>query len=278
MNKVAIKMSRLLLIIFVLAVATACGGSSGSGTSALEAIRNRGYLIVGVFGETPPFGYITQDGEHAGRDIYIARRFAYELFGDANAVQFVITEAANRIEFLRAYRVDVIIANFTVTQERMEQVDFALPYARVALGIVAPDGNGIESVYDLYGRDLIVTQGTTAEIYFTQNHPDINLVRFQQNTESFAALTDGRGDAMAHDNALLFVWAFENDGFRIVEGNLGNPDILAPAIRQNNEDLLEWLNETTLRLREEQFFYHVYEATMRNYFHPDTNPSDVMYN
>ena len=247
-------------------------------TPNLDAIRDRGYLIVGVFGETPPFGYVTADGEHAGRDIYIARRFAYELFGDADAVQFVITEAANRIEFLRSYRVDVIIANFTVTEERAEQVDFALPYSRVALGIVAPEGNDIQSVADLNGRDLIVTQGTTAEIYFTQNHPEINLVRFQQNTESFAALQDGRGDAMAHDNTLLFVWAYENEGFRIVEGNLGNPDVLAPAVRQNSEDLLEWLNETTLRLRDEEFFYHVFEMTMRDYFHPDTQPSDVMYN
>ncbi|MCL1935281.1 MAG: transporter substrate-binding domain-containing protein [Defluviitaleaceae bacterium] len=247
-------------------------------TPTLDALREQGYIRVGVFGATPPFGYITADGEFAGRDPYIARRLAYELFGDENAIEFVNTTAANRIPYLLSYHVDLILANFTVTPERQEQVDFALPYVRVALGIVAPEDSTFESVYDLYGHNLIVTQGTTAQIYFTQNHPDINLQIFGDNTESFAALQDGRGDAMAHDNGLLFAWAHNNPGFKIVEGNIGNQDVIAPAIRQGEPDLLEWLNETILRLREEQFFYHVYEVTLREHFHPDTNPSDHMYN
>ena len=247
-------------------------------TPTLDILREQGYFRIGVFGATPPFGYVTADGEFAGRDPYIARRLAYEFFGDEEAIYFVNTTAANRIPYLLANHVDIILANFTVTQERLEQVDFALPYVRVALGVVASNNSDIQTVYDLYGRDLIVTQGTTAQIYFSQNHPQINLVVFGDNTESFAALQDGRGDAMAHDNGLLFAWAFNNEGFIIVDGNVGNQDVIAPAIRQNEEDLLQWLNETILRLREEQFFYHVYEVTLRDHFHPDTNPSDHMYN
>ena len=247
-------------------------------TPTLDALREQGYFRVGVFGATPPFGYVTAEGEFAGRDPYIARRLAYEFFGDEDAIYFVNTTAANRIPYLLANHVDIIVANFTVTPEREEQVDFALPYVRVALGVVAPEDSDIETVYDLHGRDLVVTQGTTAQIYFTQNHPEVNLVVFADNTESFAALQDGRGEAMAHDNGLLFAWAHNNEGFRIVDGNIGNQDVIAPAIRQGEEDLLEWLNETILALREEEFFYHVYEVTLREHFHPDTNPSDHMYN
>jgi polar amino acid transport system substrate-binding protein len=123
-----------------------------------------------------------------------------------------------------------------------------------------------------------VTQGTTAEIFFTQNHPEINLLRFPTNVLSFQALEDGRGAAMAHDNSLLLRYAWDNEGFIVVEDRLGNQDVLAPAIRQNEEDLLTWFNETTLRLRSENFFYYVFEQTMRDHFHPDTNPSDLMYN
>lgn len=259
---------------------TACGGGNGntdSATPTLDFLREQGYFRIGVFGATPPFGYVTADGEFAGRDPYIARRLAYEFFGDENAVEFVNTVAANRIPYLLSYQVDIIVANFTVNAERAEQVDFALPYVRVALGIVAPDDSPFNSVYDLHNHDVIVTQGTTAQMYLTQNHPEINLLIFNDNTESFAALQDGRGHAMAHDNGLLFAWAHNNAGFRIVEGNLGNQDIIAPAIRQGEEDLLMWLNETILRLREEGFFYHVYEATLREHFHPDTNPGDHMY-
>jgi len=271
-------MKKSILVIFALltlGILAACGNNAENG---LEAIRERGHIIVGIFGESPPFGYVDAQGQVVGRDAMIARRFAYEMFGDENAVEFVITEAANRIEFLTSHRVDIIIANFTVTPERAEQVDFSLPYGRVALGVIAPEDSGVETLADLAGRNLIVTQGTTAEIYFTQNHPEINLLRFQNNVDSFQALSDGRGDAMAHDNTLVLRHAWENEGLTVVESRLGNDDVLAPAIRQNEPELLAWINETTLRLREENFFYTVYDETMRSYFHPSTNPSDVMYN
>ena len=270
------KLFLCIAAIFSLALLlSACGNGNSNG---LEEIRERGYIIVGIFGESPPFGYIDVNGEFAGRDAMIARRFAYELFGDENAVEFVVTEAANRIEFLRSNRVDVIIANFTVTEERAEQVDFTLPYGRVFLGVITQDDSGIATIVDLNGRDLIVTQGTTAEIFFTQNHPEINLMRFPNNVASFQALEDGRGDAMAHDNSLLLRHVWENEGLSVVEYRLGNQDVLAPAIRQDEPELLEWFNEVTLRLRAENFFYEVFDVTMREHFHPDTNPSDLMYN
>ena len=52
-------------------------------------------------------------------------------------MEFVLTEAANRVEYLKANKVDIIFANFTVTPERKEVVDFAKPYLKVALGVVS---------------------------------------------------------------------------------------------------------------------------------------------
>ena len=266
----------LLAALFIALLAlSACGGND---QNDLEAILDRGTLRVGIFGESPPFGYVDQAGQFQGRDAMIARRMAYEMFGDENAVEFIITDAANRIEFLTSFRVDVIIANFTVTPARAEQIDFALPYSRVFLGVIAPEGGEVTTMADLAGRDLIVTQGTTAEIFFTENHPEVNLVRFPDNVASFQALADGRGHAMAHDNSLVLREAFNRDGLIVVESSLGNQDIIAPAIRQNQPELLEWINDTTRRLREENFFYHVFEETMRDHFPPGTQPSDLMYN
>ena len=67
-------------------------------------------------------------------------------------VNYVSTEAANRIEYLQTGKVDVILANFTVTPERAEEVDFALPYMNVALGVVSPDSNVITSLDRLERR------------------------------------------------------------------------------------------------------------------------------
>ncbi|MDR7080282.1 ABC-type amino acid transport substrate-binding protein [Neobacillus niacini] len=99
---------------------------------------------------------------------------------------------------------DIVLANFTVTPERQEQVDFANPYMKVAIGVVSPDSAPIKSVDQLKGKKLIVLKGTTAESFFMKNHPEIELVKYDANTEAFEALKDGRGDALAQDNALLF--------------------------------------------------------------------------
>ena len=123
---------------------TACGDSKqeqGSVQSnGLDSIKQRGELVVGVFGDKPPFGYVDAQGANVGFDIVIAKQIAKDLLGDENKIKFVIVEAANRVEFLRSNKVDVIMANFTKTPQREEVVDFAKPYMKVSLGVVSKDG------------------------------------------------------------------------------------------------------------------------------------------
>jgi len=96
--------------------------------SSLEKIKENDVIRIGVFGDKPPFGYIDENGENQGYDIYLAKRITKDLLGDESKVEFVVTEAANRVEYLQSGKVDLILANFTVTPERKEAVDFANPY------------------------------------------------------------------------------------------------------------------------------------------------------
>jgi polar amino acid transport system substrate-binding protein len=245
-----------------------------SGT--LEAIKARDKLIIGVFGDKPPFGYIDEKGNNVGYDIAFGRRFAKDLLGDERKVEFVTLEAANRIEYLKSNKVDIILANFTVTPSRKEEVDFALPYMKVALGIVAPNASSVKSIADLKGKTLIVDKGTTAELFFTEKYPEIKLLKFDQNTEAFQALKDGRGDALAHDNTLLFAWAFETPGFKVVEGSLGGQDTIAPAVKKGNASLLAWLNDELTKLGKENFAHAAFDAELKAHFSPDTKADDVV--
>ena len=103
----------------------------------LEEIKEDGKIKIGVFSDKNPFGYVDENGDIQGYDVYFAKRLAKDLLGSEEAAEFVYVEAANRVEYLQAGKVDVILANFTVTEERSEKVDFALPYMKVALGIVS---------------------------------------------------------------------------------------------------------------------------------------------
>lgn len=243
--------------------------------SALDLIKERGVIKIGVFGDKPPFGYIDANGKNAGYDILLAKRVAKELLGDENKIEFVVVEAANRVEFLQANKVDIILANFTVTQPRKEVVDFALPYMKVSLGVASKDGK-INSVEDLKDKTLILNKGTTADIYFTQNFPDQKVLKFDQNTETFAAMKDARGEAVAHDNTLLFAWVKENPEFKVGIKELGSIDTIAPAVKKGNSELKIWLDELITKLNSQKFFHKAYEETLAPIFGSEIEASAVV--
>ena len=87
-----------------------------------------------------PFGYVDENGEYQGYDVYFAERIGKDL---GVKINYVSTEAASRIEFLKTGKVDIVLANFTVTQRERKKVDFALPYMNVALGVVSHDDSVI---------------------------------------------------------------------------------------------------------------------------------------
>ncbi|EAI6710991.1 transporter substrate-binding domain-containing protein [Campylobacter upsaliensis] len=271
-------MKKILLSIFTAFVAAflAACDSSESGVNSIERIKNAGVVKIGVFGDKPPFGYVDEKGANQGYDIIFAKRIAKELLGDENKVEFVLVEAANRVEFLKSNKVDIILANFTQTPERAEQVDFALPYMKVALGVVVPEDSEIKSVEDLKDKTLILNKGTTADAYFTKNYADIKTLKFDQNTETFAALMDKRGDALAHDNTLLFAWVKERPDYKVVIKELGNQDVIAPAVKKGDKELKEFIDNLIISLAAEQFFHKAYDESLKAHFGADIKADDVV--
>lgn len=275
-------MKKLLSIILTLVLGVGalvgCGQKTDENQSSIVKIKAAGKVRIGVFSDKPPFGYVDEKGENQGYDVYLAKRIAKDLLGDESKVEFVLVEAANRVEYLESNKVDIILANFTVTPERKEKVDFASPYMKVSLGVVSPDNAPIKSVEELKGKKLLVNKGTTAETYFTNNYPDIELVKFEQNTETFAALTDGRGAALAHDNTLLFAWAKENSGYTTFISSLGDEDAIAPAVKKGDTELLEWLNNEIDTLTKDGFFKEAFEETLAPAYGDTVKPESVIFN
>lgn len=266
------------------AVLTACGGSSSASTATaasgssvvyrtLDQIKESGTINIGVFSDKNPFGYVDENGEYQGYDVYFARRLGEDLGVEIN---FVSTEAANRIEYLQTGKVDVILANFTVTPERAEEVDFALPYMNVALGVVSPDSNVITSL-DSWNADdqMIVISGTTAETYLTQNYPDIPLQKYDSYATAKSAMENG-GVAWANDNTEVIAFASQNPGYTVGIPSLGSQDTIAPAVSKGNETLLNGINDEIKALGKENFFHADYEATLVDTYGTDYEDSLVV--
>ena len=253
----------LVTLLLTLGVFTACQTSSSDDSQSkartVEDIKQSGKIVIGVFSDKKPFGYVDSNGDYQGYDVYFGNRIAKDLGVE---VEYVPVEAASRVEYLVSNKVDIILANFTVTEERKEKVDFTLPYMKVALGVVSPDKALITDVEDLKGKTLIVCKGTTAETFFTENYPEVNLLKFDQYTEAYNALLDGRGDALSTDNTEVLAWAIENEGFSVGIESLGNIDTIAAAVQKGNQDLLDWLNNEIVELGKENFFHADYEETL----------------
>lgn len=236
---------------------------SSAQISSIEQIKKNGVVRIGVFSDKPPFGYLDAAGKNQGFDVEIAKHVAKDLLGDENKVQFILTEAANRVEYLKANKVDIIFANFTVTPERKEVVDFAKPYLKVALGVVSPKNKPITDLAQLKDQILLVNKGTTADTFFTKQHPEIKLQKYEQNTETFDALKDNRGVALAHDNLLVLAWAKENSNYKVGITNLGEQDFIAPAVQKGNKALLDWLNQDLEKLAKDGSIHQAYEKTLK---------------
>lgn len=263
----------LVLLTLVLSLAAA-NAESGKVYRTLDEIKASGTINIGVFSDKNPFGYVDENGDYQGYDVYFAKRIGEDL---GLAVNYVSTEAANRVEYLETGKVDIILANFTVTAERAEKVDFALPYMNVALGVVSPDSRVIKDLSEIKeGDQVIVISGTTAEDYLIKNNPEITLQKYDTYANAKNALENGNAVAWANDNTEVIAYALENPGYTVGIPSLGSQDTIAPAVSKGNETLLGWINDEIKALAAENFFHKDYEATLVETYGLDYEESLVL--
>ncbi len=268
-------MKKTIAIVIALVLALSIAAASADVVyRTLDEIKASGVINIGVFSDKNPFGYVDENGEYQGYDVYFANRIGQDL---GLTVNFVSTEAASRVEYLETGKVDIVLANFTVTPERAEKVDFALPYMNVALGVVSPDSRVIRDLSELTADDqVIVITGTTAEDYLVKNNPEIKLQKFDTYANAKTALENGSAAAWANDNTEVIAYALQNEGYTVGIPSLGSQDTIAPAVSKGNETLLNWINDEIKALAAENFFHADYEATLVDTYGLDYEDSLVL--
>lgn len=264
----------LLLVISIVALLlAACSGGSKNVGPTVEDIKAAGKIRIAVFGDLPPYGYVKNDGARAGLDIRIGEQLASDLGVKPEWTQ---VNADSRVDALKSDKVDLVLANFTVTDERKQVVDFANPYMKVSIGVASPSDALITDPAQLNGKELAVTKGTTAEAYFAKNHPDVKLVKFDSKTQQFQAFKDKRVAALADDNSYLFAWTKSNPGFSVGIKELGEPSFIAPAVKKGDSNLLDWVDTEITKLVNDGFLDTAYNEELKPFFSDDVKPSDIL--
>ena len=130
---VSLTVATLLLVVGL----TACGGNNDSTASfrSLDEIKESGKIVIGVFSDKAPFGYVDENGKYQGYDVYFAERIAKDLGVN---VEYVSTDPASRVEYAATGKVDIILANFTVTE--VKQIGRVLGLPSCLIDKVPTDG------------------------------------------------------------------------------------------------------------------------------------------
>jgi polar amino acid transport system substrate-binding protein len=166
----------------------------------LDDIRKAGVLRVAAFDGNPPFGFIDEASKKiVGFDVDYANELGKKL---GVKVEFVPTNPANRIPLLTANKVDLVFANFTITEERAKVIDFSIPYIASGQQFLARKGvlQNADQVKDLkIGAD----KGTTMEQTLREKYPSARVISFDDTPFAIAALRNGNVQAITQDGTKL---------------------------------------------------------------------------
>ena len=244
-----------LIIIFLIAFMTAgCSFlKNKKEMSDMDVIKKRGYLIVGVKSDSPPFGYY-KDGKLVGIDIEIARNIANYIFkNDSPAnIKFVRVNAQNRIQKLNSKEVDILVATMSINEKRKIVMSFSVPYFVASQKIMVRKTSKISHLqyFNKNGR-LAVVMGTTGEKISRLIAPNARLIGARTYNEAYNLLLNSQVDAILGDDCIL---AGYNDGrFKIVNRAYSR-EYYAVAIRkdEHSKDLLNCINAAITVLLDEK--------------------------
>lgn len=241
--------------------------------SSVTAIKKRGTVRIAAFGDLPPYGWVNKDGKRVGYDVALGRKIAKDLGVKA---KFIQVNANNRVDALNSDKADIVLANFTVTPERKQVIDFAKPYMKVSIGVVSKKSAPITKVSQLKGKKLIVNKGTTAESYFTMKQKGVDLLKFDSKTQQFNALKNDRGVALADDNSYLYAWVKNHPKYTVGIKTLGPNQFIAPGIKKGNKSLLKWTNREIDKLTRKGFFKQDFDKELKPYFGKEVKASDII--
>lgn len=235
----------------------ACGGSSDGDTVdsttagdttnqvTVADIKEAGVLKVGVKEDVPGFGLRNTDSnEIEGYEIDLAKNIAKEILGDENAIELTPVTAKTRGPLLDNGEVNMIIATFTITEERKETYNFTDRYYEDAVGLLVKKSEGYAGLKDMDGATIGVSQSsTTKEAILAEAEQygiELEFSEYATYPEIKAALDAGRLQAFSVDRSILA--GYLDDASEILPDRFATQDY-GVAIKKQNTELADYVND-----------------------------------
>jgi polar amino acid transport system substrate-binding protein len=243
-----LKITSIVLVIALVAVFAACGAKDDTNTDEKTT------LVMATNAAFPPYEY--KEGDNfAGIDIEIAQAIADKL---GMTLEIKDVEFGSIVGGVQTGKFDMGIAGMTVTDERLESVNFSTSYATGIQVVIVTEDSAIESLDDLKGDGSMkfgVQQDTTGDIYASASVEEDgygadNVIRYKTGADAVQALKTGKVQAVIIDNEPAKAFVEGNKGLKIMDATYVEEDY-AIAIAKTNTELLDKINKALAELEDE---------------------------
>lgn len=272
------KKSPLLMFAVVLMfVLAACGGGNQTEEGTDNEGENNGNTVENSEGESektvvrvgtsptyPPFES-EEDGDIVGFDIALIEKIAEveDLQIDLSSMQF-----NGLIPALQNGQVDAVIAGLSITDKRMEQVNFTNAYYESGLSVLTKPDSGIDGFDDLEGKLIGTQKGSSSVNYLMEHGIDIaNIEQYSGISTAYNNLENGGIDAVFYDNPSHIDYLNTHDTDAEIVGDLLTGEHYGIAVNKEETELLEKLNDGLAQLQESG----EYEKLFEDYLNGDKN-------
>lgn len=217
-------------------------------------------LNFGLEATYAPYEFYDENNQIIGFDIDIANKICEEL---EYTCKFTNQSFDSLIPSLKTRRIDAAISGMDVTEARKKQVDFSDFYYTDNGAMFTINKDSVKSVDDLKGKRVGVQNGTTHQKYLMQTYPDINVVNYDSYEYAILDLKTGRIDAILSDAAVANDWLTSNSSLAQLGEKVTDPAFygsgLAIALRKNNTELLNQINDALSKMKANGSYDVIYQ-------------------
>ena len=241
-----------LICLLILSLIFLTGCKKEEEKNALELIKEKDVLVVGINDDSKPFGFISKStGEYEGFDVDVARYIAKDILGSERKVKFVPLDTSKRIEAITSGEVDMAIATMTVTPQRQYLIDFSIPYFVAGQTVVVKNDSDIYSFGDLRRKTIIISLGSTSEKNIRRILPTAKMIGFKKFQEACEAFLEGQGDALSDDDVILAGFVMDHPEYRILKTRISHEPYAVGIKKYDDQKLKKELDVIILRMKKD---------------------------
>lgn len=246
---------------------SACGGDSSSGGSG-----DGDGVTVGIKFDQPGIG-LKSGNTYSGMDVDVANYVAKE--AGLGKVTFKESPSKQREQLIKSGQVKMVVASYSVTDERKKEVSFAGPYFIAQQALLVKKGSGITDLAGLKGKKLCSVSGSTSATKLKAKEPGVNLQEVDTYSKCVELLSAGRIDALTTDDSILSGYANQaqyKGKLEVVQG-IGGDEIYGIGIKKGDTDLCKKINDALTKMESSGEWKKIVEKNLgADYKVTDKNP------